>query len=308
LNDYQHLEQTSPPWSQASRGNGFHVYILRERRADWRRDCSLASRCCHRQRDTHTQTSLAFLWHAEHSLVLRPNHCTSRAHVIFHWTGQHRRSWLSSGILQSVVWWKLSIISFLLPTCIISTRLHGATSQKTVIFILAAVRTWNLTSITATTIYLPWLEYSVSTSGDIFLVSQWKVLNIALHTSSRAHQSFEITNSNRQTHRQKCSAALRTVTHEVTPIMISVTSVPEITASLNSETWTKHCRYYYFNLFILSRLNTLSMCGAWTEDATVRKTRKLKVDNKMYIKYIHFIMRILYKWLRTGLLLWSRVT
>jgi hypothetical protein len=41
--------------------------------------------------------------------------------------------WLSSGMLRSVVWYKL--------------RLQGATYQKTVIFILAAVRTWNITCV-----------------------------------------------------------------------------------------------------------------------------------------------------------------
>jgi hypothetical protein len=45
--------------------------------------------------------------------------------------------WLSFGMLRRVVWLPLKCRS-------ISTRLHGATSQKTAIFILVAVRTWNL--------------------------------------------------------------------------------------------------------------------------------------------------------------------
>jgi hypothetical protein len=50
--------------------------------------------------------------------------------------------WLSSGMLHHVVWWKFTNVSEVLTASII---LHGATFQRTVIFILTTVRTWNLT-------------------------------------------------------------------------------------------------------------------------------------------------------------------
>jgi hypothetical protein len=72
--------------------------------------------------------------------------------------------WLSSGILRRVVWQKCTDVSEVIIGSIIRaialmmeavntseirqtyTRLHGSTSQKTVVLILAAVRTWNFTS------------------------------------------------------------------------------------------------------------------------------------------------------------------
>jgi hypothetical protein len=78
--------------------------------------------------------------------------------VVWKW---HWR-WLSSGLLCCVVWWKFTDVPEVLAASIIrihwwwrqqtrlkcwqnSTRLHGATTQKTAIFIHTAVRTWNLT-------------------------------------------------------------------------------------------------------------------------------------------------------------------
>jgi hypothetical protein len=48
--------------------------------------------------------------------------------------------------LRRVVWWKFTDVSVLLAASIIRA-IHGATTQKTEIFILAAVRTCNLTEL-----------------------------------------------------------------------------------------------------------------------------------------------------------------
>jgi hypothetical protein len=66
--------------------------------------------------------------------------------------------WLSAGLLPRAVWQKFTDVSEVLTASIIranrpddgdskqnSTRLHGATTQKTTTFILTAVRTWNFT-------------------------------------------------------------------------------------------------------------------------------------------------------------------
>jgi hypothetical protein len=46
---------------------------------------------------------------------------------------------MSSGMLRRVVWWKFADVSEVLTASIM--RAMGATSQKTVIFILAVMRT-----------------------------------------------------------------------------------------------------------------------------------------------------------------------
>jgi hypothetical protein len=84
--------------------------------------------------------------HTSRQPSTRSHYVTSRktTNLTANYKFQYEDGCLSSGLLHRIVWKKLTDVSEMLPAST-TTSLHGATSKKTDIFILATVRTWNLT-------------------------------------------------------------------------------------------------------------------------------------------------------------------
>jgi hypothetical protein len=85
-------------------------------------------------------------------------------------------------------------------TSVTSTRLHGATAQKTVMFIFAAVRTRNLTRFTCFSIILfkrivdLLFYYSLKVFQLYFIMQGATVLQVKKHTQSRRRELERILN------------------------------------------------------------------------------------------------------------------
>jgi hypothetical protein len=82
--------------------------------------------------------------------------------------------WQFAGIWHRVVSWENALMMEAVPPLkrrFTSTRLHGAMSQKAVIFILAAVRTWNLTQLLI--LKFIWLRGATTVCSALLSYAKW---------------------------------------------------------------------------------------------------------------------------------------